>query len=292
MIKMIKNWKIKDALKWATKFLLDSGVESARVDSEVLLQKILDADKGKVLSSADEVIKDNYAAIYQEMVRKRSEGFPTAYLVGTREFMSLEFVVNSNVLIPRPETEFLVEAALDYIKKNGIKSPAVLDLGTGSGAVGISVAFYYPGARVWATDISEKALEVAKMNAENIGVYSFVNWCQGDLFNAIPVGLKFDVVLSNPPYVSSEELEDIDKTVRDFEPEVALVAPDENIGFHKRIINEAPDFMNKGAFLGMEMGLGQEEVLQSLLKEAGCYGNINLIKDLSGIYRIITAEYN
>ncbi|MCL5773178.1 MAG: peptide chain release factor N(5)-glutamine methyltransferase [Firmicutes bacterium] len=288
----MKNWKIGDALKWATSFLLDSGVESARVDSEILLQRILDADKGKVLSNADEVIKDNHAAVYQEMVRKRSEGVPTAYLVGTREFMSLEFVVNSNVLIPRPETEFLVEEALDFLKKKGTNSPAVLDIGTGSGAIGIALAFYYPGTRVWATDISERALEVARINAENIGVSSFLKFCQGDLFSALPGGLKFDCILSNPPYISGEELKNLDETVRDFEPEVALVAPDESISFHKRIINEAPGFMKKGALLGMEMGIGQEAQVKILLQEAGCYNNINMIKDLSGIFRVITAEFN
>src|SRR5262245_36534608 len=214
------EWTIRSLLEWTEGYLRQRSVESPRLEAQLLLAHALDCRRIDLYTRSDEAPAEEQRGRFRELVRRRAEGCPVAYLVGRRDFFFLDFEVTPAVLIPRPETEDLVNEFLRLAKT--VPNPTVLDVGTGSGAIAVSVARQHPGARVTATDVSPEALAVAARNAGRHGVADRVRFLAGDLFAALPDGERFDFVLSNPPYVAAEEMAGLPPHVRDHEPRLAL----------------------------------------------------------------------
>jgi len=250
-------------------------------DSEVL------RDFTEVFTSSESEPEPRKIEKFYELLERRIKHEPMAYISGEKEFYSRPFKVNRAVLIPRPETELLVAEALDMAR--GMAKPAILDVGTGSGCIAVTLACELPGARVYASDISPDALRTARINAEKNGAAGRVNFFLGDL----ALGLRensFDIVVSNPPYVSEAEYESLDPSVRDYEPGLALVSDDGGLSHIKNIIRDSGQILKDGGWCIVEAGYAQAEQVKALYEEAG-FGNISSVKDIAGIERVIKARW-
>ncbi|WP_409373530.1 peptide chain release factor N(5)-glutamine methyltransferase [Thermoanaerobacter thermocopriae] len=233
----------------------------------------------------EEEISKEQLERFLEFVNMRKSHIPYQYIVKKQYFMGLEFFVDENVLIPRPETEILVEEALKRLKRGDV----VLDIGTGSGAIAVSIAKYFPDCTVYAVDISKKAIEIAKHNAKKQGVLDRIFFIESDLFCNLPPNLKFDFIVSNPPYIKKREIELLQEEVKK-EPIVALDGGEDGLFFYKKIIREAPFYIKSGGKIGFEIGYSQKEEVTTLLEESG-FKDVEIIKDLAGIDRVIIAEH-
>jgi release factor glutamine methyltransferase len=281
-------WTIGRLLDWTAKFLAEKGAEFPRLDAEVLLAHVQGCKRIELYTRFEEPASDDVRTRYRELVRKRIEGCPVAYLVGRKEFFSLEFEVGPAVLIPRPDTETLVMACLELAKPQA--APAILDVGTGSGALAIALAKQLPAAQVTATDISPEALVVARRNAVKHGVANRVRFLQGDLLAALPADEQFDFIVSNPPYIATEELAKLPPGVRDYEPRVALDGGPGGYQVVKRLIEQARRHLKPGGYLILEIGSAQEKVVRGMLAEAG-YEVGPTIKDNSGHPRVVKGRW-
>jgi len=220
-----ETWTILRLLQWTTDYLAECGSDNPRLDAELLLAEARGCSRIQLYTAFDEVADERVRTAFRELVRRRAEGIPVAYLVGRREFYSREFRVTPDVLIPRPETEFVVTTLLDLVGQENRNQPlAIADVGTGSGILAICLAAELPQSQVTATDVSPAALDVARANAAMHQVQDRIRFLETDILETLPAGATFDFVVSNPPYVSEEEYADLDRTVRDFEPRLALVA--------------------------------------------------------------------
>ncbi|MCU0880379.1 MAG: peptide chain release factor N(5)-glutamine methyltransferase, partial [Pirellulaceae bacterium] len=238
-----ESWTVLRLLTWTTSFLKERGSENPRLDAEVLLAHARQCERIMLYAAFDEVVADDVRTAFRELVKRRAAGEPVAYLVGQREFYSLRLKVTPDVLIPRPETEFVVVAALDALKKIGPKSGGlrVADVGTGSGAIAVAVAKHAPLCRVVAVDISPEALLVARENAVTHGVADRIEFFEGDLLAGIPAERKFAVIASNPPYVSAGELAELAPDVKDHEPHLALLGGPTGTEIIERLIPQAAE---------------------------------------------------
>lgn len=281
-------WTIKALLAATVDHLRKKGIESARLDAELLLAHALGCGRIDLLVRYDEVPADADRAAFRELVRRRADRWPTAYLIGRREFYLLPFEVTPAVLIPRPETETLVLKALELVKGN--PAPRVLDLGTGSGCVAVSVAHRCKGAAVTAVDVSPDALAVARRNADRNGVADRVTFRQGDLFGPVPAGTAFDLIVSNPPYVTPGELADLAPEVRDHEPRLALDGGPDGLAFYRRIAADAGRFLNPGGWLAVEIGATQADVVRAIFEGAPGFGGVQVVKDMGGRPRVAVAR--
>ncbi len=223
---MSETWTIGRLLNWTKEYLEKQGSASPRLDAEVLLAYCKQCPRIALYTAFDEIASDELRNRFRDLVKKRADGMPVAYLVGKREFYSLNFAVSPAVLIPRPETEFLVVRALDLLKElgvSGVAQPQVVDVGTGSGCIAVSIAKHSPAAHLTAIDQSTAALEIAKKNADAHKVTDRITFAKGDLLGGFDDMPRWNLILSNPPYISEPEFAELDKTVRDFEPRSALV---------------------------------------------------------------------
>lgn len=286
------NWTVGRLLTWTTDYLKQHDSDSPRLDAEVLLADARGCQRIDLYAAFDEVVDEGVRATFRDYVRRRAEGEPVAYLVGYREFYSLSFRVTPDVLIPRPETEHLVVEVLDRIKEHGpSESPVrIADVGTGSGAIAVAVAKHAPSCTVTAIDVSSKALEVAKSNAEQHGTDKRITLVQSDLFDALPPAAQFDIVASNPPYVSEGEWIELSKTVRDFEPRAALVAGPNGDEVIKRLITQAAERLGTDGWLLMEVSPMIEERVRASIVKDGHFRPAETVKDLSGAIRIVKAQ--
>ncbi len=285
-------WTIKRLLEWTTGYLAEHGSDSPRLDAEVLLADARQCERIELYTSFDEEPAEAVLKQYREAIKLRAKGTPVAYLVGYREFYSLRFNVSQNVLIPRPETEFLVIEVLDQIKADPERfgSPRIVDVGTGSGAIAVTLATQNKSASVLALDISDEALEVARENAQSNQVVDQVELRKSDLLSAIGDDESFDFIVSNPPYVSEEEYDELMPEVKDHEPRLALVSADAGIELTRRLIQEATQHLNKGGFLIFETSPMLADQCQLLLTESGAFDAIKVSKDLAGHQRILSAK--
>lgn len=275
-----ETWTVRKLLSWTEDFLRRKGIESARLEAQILLAHVLGCTKIDLFVRHEEVPTDPQRTQFREMIKQRADGSPVAYLVGHREFYSLPFIVTPAVLIPRPETELLVMEALQLL--NPMVGPRVLDLCTGSGCVAISIAKRHKTAQVIASDASAAALEVARKNAEKNAVSDRVELREGDLFS--PVDGQFDVVVSNPPYISHAELANLEPGVRDFEPRAALDGGADGLDFYRRMASEARHFLKPGGALLVEMGATQEAEVRGLFAD---WPAAKLFKDPAGRPRVL-----
>jgi release factor glutamine methyltransferase len=281
-------WTIGALLRWTEQFLSQKGFESPRLDAEVLLAHALGCRRIELYTRSEEVAADEVRAKFRDIVKRRVEGCPVAYLVGTKEFYLLPFEVTPAVLIPRPATEALVLAALDRAKP--LSAPRVLDIGTGSGCLAVSVAKRHAGASVVAVDTSAEALDVARGNAERHGVSERVAFRRSDLFDGIAGELPFDLILSNPPYIPSADIATLAPDVRGHEPRAALDGGPDGLAVFTRLVAKAPAFLNPGGWLLVEIGAGQEAVaLRRLATVSGLTAGPT-VRDGDGHARVVVAR--
>jgi release factor glutamine methyltransferase len=285
------TWTIGRLLKWTTDFLKQRGAESPRLDAEVLLASAKGCERIALYTSFEDEADEPLRTRFRELVKRRADGTPVAYLVGKREFYSLPFEVTPDVLIPRPETEHLVIEILDRAKELGPgKALEIADVGTGSGIVAICAARQLPQARLTAIDISPAALEVAKRNAARHKVSERIEFLVSDLFEALPVDRKFHIIASNPPYVSETELAALAPDVRDHEPRGALVAGPKGTEVIERLIPQSAARLTPGGWLMIELSPMIEPAVRELIVQHGGFEGPATIKDLAGLPRLVTAR--
>ena len=282
-------WTIGRLLDWTTKFLQQKGSESPRLDSEVLLAHALGCKRIDLYARHNEEAAEQARQRFRELVRQRVEGCPVAYLVGRKEFFSLEFTVNRAVLIPRPDSECVVDECLRLAK--AIETPTILDIGTGSGCLAVAVAKHHKTAQVTAVDISSEALAVASENARKHGVAERIRFLQGDLFAPISAGERFDFILSNPPYIPHDDIAKLVPGVRDYEPHKALDGGADGFAVFNRLIAEAPPHLKPGGYLLIEIGSPQEGPARERIARYEGYELAKTIHDGSGHPRVLMARW-
>ena len=273
----------REAVEFGTKCLTDAGVPDATLDAWYLLQMVCKIERSYYYVHGEEDITQDAQKEYEIAVQKRAEHIPLQYIIGEQEFMGLRFKVNSNVLIPRQDTETLVEQVLKIVKP-GMK---VLDLCTGSGCVLISVLKNAPELTGMGSDISKTALLVAKENAKLHEVDA--EWVRSDLFDNITE--TFDVIMANPPYIPTGEILSLMPEVRDFEPENALDGGADGLDFYRKIAGQVKDYLNPGGYVYMEIGYDQGEAVSELMRNAG-FTEVEVIKDLARNDRVVKGKGN
>jgi len=289
-----KSWAIQRILNVATEFLRDKGIESPRLCAEVLLSHQLKKKRVELYLEFDQPLNPLEIAGYRSLIRRRLKREPLQYIIGHQEFWSLEFLVSSAAFIPRPETELLVEEALKLGERNLFSDsshPKILDLGTGSGVIAISLAKEIQNATLWASDISFEALALAKDNAQHHNLNSRITFCQGDLWQPFSnSSVSFDIILSNPPYIPSEAFKALPPEVRYYEPRVALDGHENGMYFIKKIIEESEMYLKPGGWLLIEMDPNQtERALDHIdLTQSFCYKERRM--DYRKKYRLVMAQ--
>ena len=284
--------RILDIINRTAPFLENHGVESPRLNIELLLAHLLGKRRLDLYLEFERELDEPTLAKLREMVKRRAAGEPLQYITGEAEFCGLKFVVDRRVLIPRPETELLVETVLEQVKPRLTLHASrftLVDLGTGSGCIAVALAKKVDGAEVYATDSSAEALAVARGNAARHGVEKKIRFLQGDLLQVIPDSLRVDVLVSNPPYIASGELAGLPKEVRDFEPVQALVAGEDGLKVIRRIVSDASRFLLPDGILALELGAGQRAAVESLCAARGLQVT-KVVKDLQGHERVIMAQ--
>ncbi len=279
---MTESWTTRRVLGWTASHFEKHGVDAPRLTAEVLLAHVLSVDRVRLYIDLDRPLTIEERAAYRALIERRSSGEPTQYLTGVKEFYNRRFQVDPRVLIPRPETELLVEAVLRSVAQD---SPSrVLDLCTGSGCIAVTVAAERPSASVWATDISEGACEVARANAESLKVGSRVTVLLGDLFLPVPAAARFDAIVSNPPYVRSDVVPTLSREVQK-EPRLALDGGPDGLSVVRRIAKEARGRLKPGGLLALEISEGQGNDVKALLTESG-YEQVQIQADLARLDRL------
>lgn len=281
-----KDWTILSLINWATTYLQERGFDEARLNVELLLAGVLQIERIGLYTNFDRPLNEAELSGFKALFKRRLEHEPVQYILGETEFMGLPFWVSSAALIPRPETELLVERAVELLKQSHISNPAVLDIGTGSGNVAVATAALMPGAMVTSIDCSVQALELAAKNAERNGIQN-VSFLSADVMHEFLLGVRFDVIVSNPPYVSLREYETLQPEVRTFEPRLAVTDEGDGYRFLERIINVAPEKLSSDGVLLCEIAYNQAERIREMLSG---WNDVRCIKDYSGIDRIIEAR--
>ena len=285
-----ESWTVLKLLQWTTDYFQRNNVPEPRTSAEVLLAHVLAEDRLFLYLNYDRPMEASELAAYRACIKRRLGGEPNQYITGLQEFWSLPLRVSPDVLIPRPETEVLVEAVLEFLDKAD-PNVDILDLGTGSGAIAIALARELPAARIVAADLSMAALRLAQENAKLNQVDERISFVRGDMFGAIPGGSqKFKVVVTNPPYISHAEILELPREIRDFEPHHALEGGPDGLTAIRHIIAEAPTVLSQAGALFMEMGADQTENVSALVRESQRYENYRIIKDYSGLDRVLVAS--
>ena len=293
---------VKEMLTMGEKQLMDSDIADATRDCKILYCYMMDIPFSKIILEYQEVLQDRLCDKYFELIDRRSNGEPVQYIMGSQEFMGLEFIVNENVLIPRQDTETLVEDALEIINTGTLRGEDmdvkrkewdILDLCTGSGAIGVSLARIANKVNVTCSDISEGAIKVAKENAQKHGVAKSVKFEQGDLFKPFSKHFhkqKFDMIISNPPYIKSSVIPTLQKEVCEHEPLSALDGGESGLDFYERIVSGVGGHLRKSGVLLLEIGHDQGEAVSGLLSRNGDFTSIRVLKDLANRDRIVFAK--
>lgn len=282
---MEKSWTILSLLKWTESYFFNHSVPSPRIDGEILVSHALNMERIRLYTDFERILSAAELEKIKGFIKRRISGEPVAYIVGYKDFFGLKFFVDRNVLIPRPETELLVEEVL----KQDLKGKTVLDIGAGSGNIGISVKRYCPEADVTLSDVSEQALETARKNAQSVlkdaGRVRFVH---GDIFKGLEG--QFHFIVSNPPYIPSSHIPGLDKTVRDFEPKRALEAGPDGLFYYQGIFSGLKSHLLPDGLLFLEMNPLLSGELLSLAASAG-FAVLRTVKDYAGLDRIMVVRH-
>jgi release factor glutamine methyltransferase len=265
---------------------LSSISDTPKLDTEILLQKALgDVDRLYIQLNLNKELNDNELNIFNEMIKDRLKGRPIAYIVNNREFMGLDFYVEEGVLIPRPDTEPLVEEVIDLAQEK--LELKIADIGTGSGAITVSLAKYIDNCHVYSLDISDKALSIGKKNAINNGVEEKIDFIKSDVFSGIKdKDLILDIIVSNPPYIRKADISTLHTQVKDYEPYIALEGGEDGLDFYRTITKESVNYLKPGGILAFEVGHDQANDVSDIMKGNG-YSRIYTKKDLQGIDRVV-----
>ena len=277
---------LRDALFKGIETLRNAKIETPDTDAGVMLCSVLKRDRVFLYTHGDEILDDSVLNRFFECIALRAAGMPVQYITGVQEFMSLEFTVNSHVLIPRHDTEILVETVIafaDSCRDTG-RELHILDIGTGSGCIAVSLAHYIENCRVTATDTSEEALKTARINSEKNGVKEKIAFKKSDLFENLK-GECFDIIVSNPPYIPAGDIKDLQKEVRDYEPLTALDGGTDGLDFYRAIIGGVPEHLKPGGLIAFEVGINQANAVAELLDK--CCHEVKVVKDLGGIDRVV-----
>ncbi|MGP1441983.1 MAG: peptide chain release factor N(5)-glutamine methyltransferase [Anaerovoracaceae bacterium] len=275
------------------KRLKQANIADAAIDAERLLMYLMNENRTFIYLHRNDGTDENHADAYFELIDRRAEGEPLQYIVGEQEFMGLSFNVNEAVLIPRQDTETLVETALSFAK-NKKGSISILDMCCGSGAIAISMAYFLPKSKLTACDISEAALNVARSNAKKNGVEKKINFIESDLYMPVqkkkPMKDKFDMILCNPPYIPSDVIPTLQREIKDHEPVAALDGGEDGLDFYRKMVTDSAVHLKKGGYILFEIGHDQADEVTALLEEEGCYKDIFTHKDMARSDRVITAR--
>jgi release factor glutamine methyltransferase len=289
---MSEEWTIQKLLTWITDFLTQKQVDAPRLSAELLLSHVLGLRRIDLYVQFSRVVEQEQLARLRDLTKRAGLHEPVAYLVGRTEFYSLEIEVTRDTLIPRPETELLVQRAVEFLRTR--EGPQyVCDLCTGSGCIAIAIAKNVQGVKIVGADISEAALAVAARNVAKHGLGDRIQLYEGDLFDALVPHVdvtSFDVIASNPPYVSSEDYEKLDKNVKDYEPKQALLAGPEGLDVYRRIFEKIDPFLKPGGGLFLEISYAQGQSVPQLAEQTNLFTDINVEKDVHGHNRLVTAR--
>ena len=285
-------WTVRRLLEWTGGFFAKKAVDQARLSAELVLAHVLDCPRIKLYTDYDRVIGGDQLATFRDLVRRAGEQEPIAYLTGRGHFFALELAVTRDVLIPRPDTETLVENVMQTVRHQaGLEAPRVMDLCTGSGCIAVALAKHLKGAAVLAADVSDKAVAVARGNVAALGLADRVTVEQGDLFE--PIGhlidpRPFDLIVSNPPYIPTDQIAALDRSVRDYEPHLALDGGPDGLAIHRRILAKAADHLTPAGRVFLEIAFDQGPAARELAAAHPAYDEVRVLKDFGGRDRVLT----
>ncbi len=282
---------VGQALKNIRKIFKDKGIMNPDREAEILLSYFLEMSRSEIYLNSDRILKDIEKTQLEKKIHKRIEKIPLQYITKHQEFMGMDFLVEKGVLIPRPETEILVEEVIRKLKN--YKCSRVADLGTGTGIIAVSIAKFIEDVIIYATDISKKSLQIALKNAQKHGCKNKIIFLQGDLFEPF-IGIikknSLDGIISNPPYIDSHDFESLPPEIKDNEPKVALAGGIDGLDYYRKIIKKSPQYLKKNGFMALEVGFDQSKIVKELIiKENNFNQNIEITKDYLGIERVVIA---
>jgi release factor glutamine methyltransferase len=285
----METWTVQKLLDWTTDYFKNYNIEWPHLEAEILLAHALDIKRIQLYTNHERTVSQGELSRFKALILRRSKHEPIAYITNNQPFMSLDFFVDPAVLIPRPETEKLVEIAIEEAKQ---KDPSLLitDIGTGSGCIAVSLAKFLPETKVIAIDSAEKAIKIAQKNAEFHRVADRCQFALGNLFE--PLKEKVDLIVSNPPYIPSADIKTLETDVKDFEPVAALDGGKDGLDYIKQIIDQSPDHLNPQGMLLVEIGFDQGSHVKNMAQENKRYTNIEIKKDLNGNDRVLKAQIN
>lgn len=289
----MQTWTIRDLITWTTGHFSKHGISSPRLDAEVLLGYCLGWDRVKLYVNFDKPLLPAELAAYREVVKRRVSREPVAYIIGRKEFYSLSFKVSPAVLIPRPDTELLVETAISLLKDRPAEGNAlsICDIGTGSGAILLALGHHCRDATLWGTDISEDALALARENAEQLGLSTRTSFIRADILPDWSAGERcFSCIISNPPYIPRADIASLEPEINKFEPRVALDGGDDGLTLYRRIISRSWEFLDENGIICLEIGEEQADPVIKILDASHHYDGIDVRKDFAGKDRVIVAH--
>ncbi len=285
-----ESWTILRMILWSAEYLTDKGVEAGRLDAEWLLSAALGVDRLQLYLQYDRPLSSEEREAFKPLLRRRASREPLQYIIGRTGFRQLELKTDPRVLIPRPETEVLVQEVLDWASSRAGSVGRVWDVGTGTGAVALSLAAEGACAGVVATDVSPEALSVAAENAERYDPSGLVEFREGSLFEPLEQGEAFDVIVSNPPYIADGEKGELQPEVRDWEPPEALFAGEDGLDVIRQLVTGAPECLFAGGLLALECGIGQAQNVAADIRATGAFAAVRIRNDLTGRPRFVMAE--
>ena len=285
---MAEVWTIGKILKWTEEYFQKAQLDSPRLDAEVLLAHVIhQPERIYLYVHFDQPLEQPELAAYKECIKRRVQHEPVAYITGHRDFMGLDFKVTKDTLIPRPDTEILVEAVLQRLPAAGENS-TLADIGTGTGAICLSLLNYLPKLKAMAVDISSGALAVAQENSVSLGLSQRVEFLQGDLLAPLKAkGELLNAIVSNPPYIPKADIATLASDVKAYEPMGALDGGEDGLDFYRRLLAESGDLLKDGGFLAMEVGIHQAHQLEAMAKDMSQWGKCEILRDLAGIERVV-----
>ena len=285
-------WTVKDVLLWTSNYFKKNEILSPQLNAEMIIARVLNCSRMELYLNHDKLLNPKEREEIRNLVKKRATHYPLQYLLGETEFYGYKFLVDEGVLIPRPETEILVDTVISYIKQSNKNNWNVLDIGTGTGIIPISISKYFSNTQnkilFVATDISKTALENAKKNIELHHIQN-IQLIQSD--TSKDLSGKFDIIISNPPYISEKQFQNLQKEVKNYEPKSALFGGEKGLTYYKKILQNAENFLNKDAKIFFEIGANQKDDMEKIIHKFN-YKIIDSIKDYNNLYRVLVLEKN
>ncbi|MCU0645460.1 MAG: peptide chain release factor N(5)-glutamine methyltransferase [bacterium] len=289
----LASYKLIEILQMSTDYLTKKGIENARLNAELLVGHVLKLSRVQLYLNFEKPVTAEELEQIRNLLKRRSNHEPLQYILEEAEFYSLKLKVNRSTLIPRPETEILVDTVIEQCKKNFAqeKTIEILDIGTGSGNIAIAVAKNFANSRITAIDIQHEALTIARQNAEYHQLQDRINFIQQDIFDIkLSFPEKFDVIVSNPPYISREEFDSLHDDIKNFEPYIALDGGSDGLAFYHRLTNLAPSYLAQDGFIAVEFGANQPDQIKKIFANSAFFQYIEIITDLNKLPRILLAR--